>query len=56
MMQAASQKVRGPLLETTVFPKRFGDPKEFAAMVQSVLENAMLNGSVLRLDGALRME
>lgn len=56
MMQSASQKVRGPLLETTVFPKRFGDSEEFAAMVQSVLENAMLNGSVLRLDGALRME
>jgi NAD(P)-dependent dehydrogenase (short-subunit alcohol dehydrogenase family) len=56
MMQAASQKVRRPLLETTVFPKRFGDPEEFAAMVQCVLENAMLNGSVLRLDGALRME
>ncbi|MCY3004673.1 MAG: SDR family NAD(P)-dependent oxidoreductase [Planctomycetota bacterium] len=55
MMQAASQKVREPLLEASVFPRRFGDSEEFAAMVQCVLENAMLNGAVLRLDGALRM-
>jgi len=55
MMQAASQKVREPLLEASVFPRRFGDSEEFAAMVQCVLENSMLNGAVLRLDGALRM-
>jgi len=55
MMQAASEKVRQPLLDQSVFPKRFGHPEEFAAMVQHVLENPMLNGSTLRLDGALRM-
>jgi NAD(P)-dependent dehydrogenase (short-subunit alcohol dehydrogenase family) len=55
MMQAASDKVRGPLLEATIFPKRFGVPEEFAAMVQTVFENSMLNGSLIRLDGALRM-
>jgi len=55
MMQAASDKVRGPLLESSVFPKRFGIPEEFAAMVQVIFENSMLNGTVVRLDGALRM-
>jgi len=55
MMQAASQKVRGPLLDASVFPKRFGLPEEFASMVQSVLENSMLNGTIIRLDGAMRM-
>ncbi len=55
MMQAASDKVRQPLLDQTPFPKRFGKPDEFAAMVQTIFENSMLNGSVIRLDAALRM-
>jgi NAD(P)-dependent dehydrogenase (short-subunit alcohol dehydrogenase family) len=55
MMQAASEKVRQPLLEQSIFPRRFGKPEEFAAMVEHVFENQMLNGCVLRLDGALRM-
>jgi len=37
------------------FPSRLGRPDEFAALVRHILENEMLNGSVLRLDGALRM-
>jgi len=55
MMQAASERVRQPLLDQSIFPKRFGLPNEFAAMVQHVFENPMLNGTVLRLDGSLRM-
>ncbi|MFM8407243.1 MAG: SDR family oxidoreductase [Pirellulaceae bacterium] len=55
MMQAASEKVRQPLLEQSVFPKRFGRPEEFATLVEHVVENQMLNGCVLRLDGGLRM-
>jgi NAD(P)-dependent dehydrogenase (short-subunit alcohol dehydrogenase family) len=55
MMQAASEKVRQPLLEDSVFPKRFGYPEEFAATVQQIFENPMLNGTVLRLDAGLRM-
>lgn len=55
MLQSASEKVRRPLLELAVFPKRFGLPEEFAATVQHILENPMLNGTVLRLDGGLRM-
>ncbi|MFN9594515.1 MAG: SDR family NAD(P)-dependent oxidoreductase, partial [Pirellulaceae bacterium] len=55
MMQAASEKVRQPLLAQTVFPKRFGKPEEFASLVEHAVENPMLNGCVLRLDGGLRM-
>lgn len=55
MMQSAPSKVRDPLLNATVYPKRFGLPDEFAAMVQSVFENSMVNAAVIRLDGALRM-
>ncbi len=55
MMQVAPDKVRQPLLDQSVFPKRFGLPDEFAALAQHVIENAMINGSVIRLDAALRM-
>jgi NAD(P)-dependent dehydrogenase (short-subunit alcohol dehydrogenase family) len=55
MMQAASDKVRQSLSEQIPFPHRLGQPKEFASLVCHVAENDMLNGCVLRLDGALRM-
>jgi len=56
MMQAAPDKVRQSLSEQIPFPHRLGQPDEFAALVCHVFENNMLNGCVLRLDGALRME
>ena len=37
------------------FPSRLGDPAEYAALAKHIIENAMLNGEVIRLDGALRM-
>lgn len=55
MMQAASEKVRQPLLAMSVFPKRFGLPSEFADFVEQIIQNPMLNGTTLRLDGALHM-
>jgi NAD(P)-dependent dehydrogenase (short-subunit alcohol dehydrogenase family) len=55
MMQAAPDKVRQSLAEQIPFPHRLGQPAEFAAMVCHVFENNMLNGCVLRLDGAIRM-
>jgi NAD(P)-dependent dehydrogenase (short-subunit alcohol dehydrogenase family) len=55
MMLASPDKVRQPLLGQTPFPKRFGHPEEFAAMVQHVFENALFNGSFIRIDAALRM-
>lgn len=55
MMQAAPQPVIESLEAQTVFPPRLGDPSEFAALAQHIVENPMLNGAVLRLDGAVRM-
>jgi NAD(P)-dependent dehydrogenase (short-subunit alcohol dehydrogenase family) len=55
MMQAASEKVRQPLLAQSVFPKRFGWPSEFSDFVEQIIRNPMLNGSTLRLDGGLHM-
>jgi NAD(P)-dependent dehydrogenase (short-subunit alcohol dehydrogenase family) len=55
MMQAAPDKVRQSLVEQIPFPHRFGEPAEFASLVCHAFENSMLNGCVLRLDGAIRM-
>jgi NAD(P)-dependent dehydrogenase (short-subunit alcohol dehydrogenase family) len=55
MMQAAPEKVRQSLVEQIPFPKRFGHAEEFASLVCHIFENDMLNGCVLRLDGAVRM-
>ncbi len=46
---------RASLAASVPFPKRLAEPKEFALLVQHIIENEMLNGSVIRLDGALRM-
>ena len=56
MMQAAPEKVRQSLLAQVPFPKRFGHAAEFASFVCHIFENNMLNGCVLRLDGAARLE
>ncbi|MGD9855065.1 MAG: SDR family NAD(P)-dependent oxidoreductase [Planctomycetaceae bacterium] len=55
MMQAMPENVRQSLIDQTPFPTRLGDPDEFAALAQHILENRMLNASVLRLDAAIRM-
>ena len=55
MMQAAPDAVRQSLVEQAAFPPRFGRADEFAQLVQQIIENPMLNGAVIRLDGALRM-
>jgi 3-hydroxyacyl-CoA dehydrogenase / 3-hydroxy-2-methylbutyryl-CoA dehydrogenase len=38
------------------FPSRLGKPSEYAALVKAIVENPMLNGEVIRLDGAIRMQ
>lgn len=43
------------LAQQVPFPSRLGRPSEFAALVQHIIENPMLNGTTIRLDGALRM-
>lgn len=55
MIKAASDKVREGMLAGTVFPKRFGEPEELAMFVAHIINNPMLNGDVLRIDGAMRM-
>ncbi len=55
MMAAMPQPVREGLAASTVFPKRMGDPADFAALVLHVVDNAYLNGTIIRLDGGLRM-
>jgi NAD(P)-dependent dehydrogenase (short-subunit alcohol dehydrogenase family) len=55
MMEAAPEAVRQSLADQSAFPSRFGHPDEFAQLVQQTIENQMLNGCVLRLDGAIRM-
>jgi NAD(P)-dependent dehydrogenase (short-subunit alcohol dehydrogenase family) len=55
MMAKFSPEVREELGKGVPFPSRLGRPAEFAALVKHICENTMLNGEVIRLDGALRM-
>jgi NAD(P)-dependent dehydrogenase (short-subunit alcohol dehydrogenase family) len=55
MMAGLPQDVQDSLGGSVPFPARLGQPSEFAALVRHILENPMLNGEVIRLDGALRM-
>ena len=55
LLESLPEKVKTFLSETVPFPKRLGYPDEFAQLVQSIVENRMMNGEVIRLDGALRM-
>lgn len=50
-----SEDARAALAEQVPFPPRLGKPDEFGALVRSVVENPMLSGTTIRLDGALRM-
>jgi hypothetical protein len=55
MMAGMPQDVQDALGKSVQFPSRLGRPSEFAALVRRICENTMLNGEVIRLDGALRM-
>lgn len=55
MLYGLPENVRTSLEATVPFPKRFGQPSEYASLVVHMIENVMLNGTVIRLDGALRM-
>lgn len=56
MLEGLPEQVRTDLASTVPFPKRLGKPDEYAQLVQSIIENPMLNGETIRLDGALRMQ
>ncbi len=55
LLAGLPEPARKSLAEQVPFPPRLGRPDEFAALVKHIIENEMLNGEVIRLDGALRM-
>lgn len=55
MLAGVPAELRQALEARVPFPSRLGDPQEFAALVAHISENPMLNGTAIRLDGALRM-
>jgi len=55
MLAGLSDEARASLGAQVPFPSRLGAPAEYAALVRHIIENEMLNGEVIRLDGALRM-
>ncbi|MDB2551899.1 SDR family oxidoreductase [Paracoccus sp. (in: a-proteobacteria)] len=55
MLRGLPTEVQDGLAAGVTFPRRLGDPAEFARMAGTIVENAYLNGEVIRLDGGLRM-
>ena len=55
MLQGMSEELRTSLGQQVPFPPRLGKPEEYAALVKHIVENEVLNGEVIRLDGAIRM-
>ena len=55
MLMTMPQDVRDSLGKQVPFPSRLGKPDEYANLVKSIMENEMLNGETIRLDGAIRM-
>ncbi len=55
MMAGLPEEARESLGEQVPFPSRLGKPEEYAALARHIVENRMLNGEVIRLDGAIRM-
>jgi NAD(P)-dependent dehydrogenase (short-subunit alcohol dehydrogenase family) len=55
LMAGLPQAARESLATQVPFPARLGRPREYAALVKHIIENEMLNGEVIRLDGAIRM-
>jgi NAD(P)-dependent dehydrogenase (short-subunit alcohol dehydrogenase family) len=55
LLAALPEAARVSLAQQVPFPSRLGRPQEYAALVRHIFENEMLNGEVIRLDGAIRM-
>jgi NAD(P)-dependent dehydrogenase (short-subunit alcohol dehydrogenase family) len=56
MLLTMPQNVQDSLAAQVPFPSRFGQPEEYARLAMHIVENAMLNGECIRLDGAIRMQ
>ena len=55
MLTKMDKDIQNSLASQVPFPSRFGQPEEFASLVSHVIDNEMLNGEVIRLDGAIRL-
>jgi NAD(P)-dependent dehydrogenase (short-subunit alcohol dehydrogenase family) len=55
LLHGLPEAAREALGKMVPFPPRLGQPAEFASLVRHIIENHMLNGEVIRLDGAIRM-
>ncbi|MEJ0010421.1 MAG: SDR family oxidoreductase [Alphaproteobacteria bacterium] len=55
MIGTVSEELQQSILSSVPFPHRFVKPEEFAALALAIAQNPMLNGSVIRLDGAARL-
>jgi NAD(P)-dependent dehydrogenase (short-subunit alcohol dehydrogenase family) len=56
MLMGMAQEVRDALGKMVPFPQRLGMPAEYAQLARTIIENTMLNGETIRLDGAIRMQ
>jgi NAD(P)-dependent dehydrogenase (short-subunit alcohol dehydrogenase family) len=56
MLLGMTQEVQDSLGRQVPFPSRLGKPEEYAALAKHIIENVMLNGETIRLDGAIRMQ
>ncbi|MEM9261966.1 MAG: SDR family NAD(P)-dependent oxidoreductase [Pseudomonadota bacterium] len=56
MMEGMDPKIQEALAAMVPFPKRLGKPSEFASLALEICRNTMINGTVIRLDGAIRMQ
>ncbi|XP_031569889.1 3-hydroxyacyl-CoA dehydrogenase type-2-like [Actinia tenebrosa] len=56
LLLSLPEKVRIALAKTIPFPSRLGDPEDYAHLVQCIMENPIMNGETIRIDGALRMQ
>jgi NAD(P)-dependent dehydrogenase (short-subunit alcohol dehydrogenase family) len=56
LLKKMPEEVQERLAASVTFPQRLGKPEEFAALALHIIENPLLNGEVIRLDGALRMQ
>jgi len=55
MLRSMPQAVQDALAAGVPFPSRLGTPADYAKLVQAIVTNEMLNGQVIRLDGAIRL-
>jgi NAD(P)-dependent dehydrogenase (short-subunit alcohol dehydrogenase family) len=56
MLLGMPQDIQDSLAATIPFPSRFGTPAEYARLAMSIIDNVMINGETIRLDGGIRLQ